>query len=443
MTSNATLSYGGHIERGLATTFFANLVGLPVYITWTSAALLLCTCIFTTTYTNQVRILRYVRLLLAVPTAVLWLAAGFPFETPPGQDVGAYTTPVTLGFLGFMKTLDVCVIGFWDTPQDIPRWQMIQRTTKKNGAAGDQVGKVTLPLPTSLPGRIAYAFDSLLTCRGASVFVGRVWDWAPSEIWTYKPPSTLVLLLERVKAILIGTFWLDVCEAIFATHRWDKHSPAPLTNSVYFPLQFIYTAVFGVELYYLLALSIHLLGIPLLLVPKKPTQCWAPINGGVTSATTLTGFWGKTWHGMLKRQFSRVTKPVEWILGPYCSKSTTRAARLFAVFGLSTILHLASPLGVPRDGLRHISPLEPGTIKFFFSQPVGIMIETSIVFPATERLPGRWKTVARTTFMYAWLLWTGRWYVDQYVKHGQFDKRRYESSPTTMLLERLGISSVL
>lgn len=69
------------------------------------------------------------------------------------------------------------------------------------------------------------------------------------------------------------------------------------------------------------------------------------------------------------------------------------------------------------------------------SQPFGILLEILLIKPLTENLPRPWKKGARRAFLWMWIIWTGRWYGDQYLKYGQFTEKELKLSPVELVMK--------
>lgn len=115
---------------------------------------------------------------------------------------------------------------------------------------------------------------------------------------------------------------------------------------------------------------------------------------------------------------------------------TTSFLRCIIIFSLSAILHVGILYSIPPVPHIRRSVLEPGMIKFFLSQPFGLLFEVMIVNPLTETLPRRWKVVLRSSVFWVWIAGTGRWYADGWVLSGQYERVMFDFSPAQKVLGR-------
>lgn len=393
---------------------------------WTSIPLAMLfsgVAIFTKTYPAQNDWLRWLRLGLAIPACAFWVvAANAPHPhklvPPPANHVQMFVYSTYM----IMKTLDVCLIGFWDEARDIPRW------VKKERKGEDVVAFRTLPLPTTFKDRLAYAMDTLLSLRGASLFRDHSWDWARKSVREYEAPiGRLNVLKLKVRNLLFDLACYDITEHILCTPKWNYMIPNPVTTlsasrQIYLTLAmgamtyggndmpfFACDVFFGAVLGFPISPSIYDAGNPFM-------------------SHSLSDFWSIKWHAQFQRVFDRLSRPVIWAATRKdgrlrVSRSTLNLLRCCAIFSISTLLHLGIGYAIPAVPWILRPFWDIGVLKFFLIQPLGLLIEVTVIRPLTETLPGRWKSVARRCFFWCWIVWTGRWYTDAYVLQGLFQKR--------------------
>ncbi|KAH7417743.1 membrane bound O-acyl transferase family-domain-containing protein [Cadophora sp. MPI-SDFR-AT-0126] len=149
-----------------------------------------------------------------------------------------------------------------------------------------------------------------------------------------------------------------------------------------------------------------------ILVASKFTSpvSWRPMFGPVSHMFTLRGFWGSTWHQLVRDPCGQ---PAAFIthsaLGlPLNNRNVaTRYSKLILSFMLSGLVHAAADLaaGIPFE--------ESGSLQFFLTQAVGIMVEDTVRtlwgdgkvtdIPQPKRL---WYIVVGYVWVGFWLFWT-------------------------------------
>ena len=371
---------------------------------------------------------------MAVPTCALWYTVAYP---PTDIGVEWALMGYTVGANGFMKTIDVCVVGFRDSEDDIPRWVALKKGEKgKDG----RVSKVRLPLPTTLRGRIIYALDYLLASRGGSFFLNRAFSWAMEPICSYDPPPGYrPFLKSRIRSILIQTLATDILFNVIATQPWNFTSPYPLTNGLPIGWQIFYTLAIGLQIYFSLFLMTDVLTVVVVPLFRLHPETWMPFWWEPYKSSSLEEFWSTRWHATFQRVFYRMSIPAVEALRPYVKKPVLRFSRAFFIFIFSAIYHMAIPLvRSPWDHEnRYLVFWEWSVIMCFLSQPFGLLLESMVVRPATEGLSGSWKTGMRRAYFWVWLVWTGRWFCDSYLLYGPFGDIPFGPFSPTLVLLRL------
>ncbi|KAG8879954.1 hypothetical protein FRB97_001253 [Tulasnella sp. 331] len=412
---------------------------LPLELSTTSplAYLLLAISIFTTTFTTRTSILKWLRVFLAIPTSILAWRLAFPPSLPDWLlPPAGYIQVFQHGSYVLSRVWDVCLVGFWEGSEDTPR--LIKLKGKADGA-NDKTVFVTLPLPTTLAGRLAYTVDNLSSSRGSSFFANCSWDWAPGSVREYRVSSRLEYVIDRTKFVLQIVVIMDICEYFLHPLQWNLMisnpvSSLPILEQVWVTLligTFIYAAV-GVPYVIWGLVWVGICGLP-------PTSC-PPVFTGKNPfrSRSLAEFWSLNWHNMLRRMLDRASIPivrmVQRLFGHRLSKLTLDFLRCFIIFSASELLHIGIAYAVSFTPRSNRSIIEPGTFKFLMSQPIGLLFELTVVNPATEGLPGRWKMLVRRAYLWGWIIWTGRWFADGYAFLEMFATRNFPYGPVWLLL---------
>lgn len=153
-------------------------------------------------------------------------------------------------------------------------------------------------------------------------------------------------------------------------------------------------------------------------------------------STSLRDFWTHRWHHIFRRSFDRIASVALFFVPVKGSRSVARnIVRAVIIFALSATFHLFllhrtyHPLQYVFNSQGSSSSLQPirhlldtSTVKFFLSQPLGLFIERFLVFPITAQFPESMRTSIRRAFAWMYLLNSGRWWCDAWVRAGLWEE---------------------
>ncbi|KAG8994360.1 hypothetical protein FRB94_012901 [Tulasnella sp. JGI-2019a] len=409
---------------------------IELSVSFPLAYTLLAISIFTTTYPTHNSSLKWFRLVLAVPTSLVAWRMAYPPTLPSWLPPPAgYIQVFQHGSYVLGRVWDICLVGLWESPKDVPRWIRL----KEKQDEGQKMGFSTVPLPTTLAGRLAYTIDNISSSRGSSFFADCSWDWAPKNIQEYRLSSRLEYVTSRSKALLNAIIVMDICEYFLHSRHWNLMisnpiSSLPVVEQVWTTLLIGTFAYAGIDFPYIVwgLFWVGVCGFP-------PSSC-PPLFASNNPYTShlLAEFWSRNWHGMFRRLLDRVSTPIIWLvqrlLGHHLSKSSLNFLRCLIIFSISEVLHIGIAYAIPFSPRSSRRIIELGTLKFLLSQPFGLLFELTVVKPATEGLPGMWKVWLRRAWLWAWILWTGRWFADGYAFFEQTATRNLEYGPVWLLL---------
>lgn len=273
--------------------------------------------------------------------------------------------------------------------------------------------------------------------RGASWFEDTVWDWAvPAVALEASKPKTpkssrAQFLRSRLFTLAAQYIALDIFDTLNHTRTWDSN-PHPIT-SLPWPQQLLFS--FSVCACTALQVTIPGTVYSLLFVPlgSTPTAWQTPLFDHPFSASSLQDFWSHRWHTVFKRVFDRLASIFLFLLPSSTPVGLRKVIRASTVFGVCALFHLfllwrtvvipgPDPLGPPI--IRERLPLfNSSTLKFFLSQPFGLFLERTLIFPLTHALPGPMHMTIRRVWAWSWLLFSGRWWSDAWVRHGFWGER--------------------
>lgn len=409
-----------------------SLPRLPFPLAVGAAVLSLALSILSTTYVQHVQTLRWLRLLLAFPIGVLWLNVMYPAEDY-GKNIGL--TAAAWGQLGLYRMIDICVVGFWDAPSDVPRWVKVEPPQKESEADGQRgastglrkrAGRVVLPLPETPRERVIYTVDYFFAARGGSFYSGRAWTWTPESRLLGPQPGYINFLKRQLGKIFKSIIAIDLLDNILmSTGGIDRSRRHPILT-LPLPQQLVYSLAVGIHVGVSQYLIIDNIATYAYIILRIPPETWKPHYGAdVWSTHSLAQLWTDGWHVTFRRVFMRMST---LIVDPFKSilpAPVVRIYRLFVIFAFSAAFHAAIPLVlVGHDRSQDVTNgfWDWPMIAFFLAQPLGILFEGAVVNPLTESLPGRWKTWARRIWFWMWILGTGRGYADSYIKWGPYDR---------------------
>ncbi|KAG8914977.1 hypothetical protein FRC01_003845 [Tulasnella sp. 417] len=393
----------------------------------TGALLILGFCVYTTVLPNY-KTWAPLRVGLAIPAIYLFIDYGWSSAYPRGSRA-VHLGMGTTAFYGIMKVIEVCWVRELDNER--PRWvlkpgaQAPQESRNGNGDAKPKV-PTALPLPEDTLGRITYAFDFVCSVRGASWFGDRVWDFAPAYIYHYSRSDRLYFVLFNIAFLVLQYLAGDFFDVYVKSLHWDRTNGTPVT-SLPVPLQI--ATVLMVGLHTILGLTIPATSFAIIAVSlgSSPSS-WVPILPNIPfAAPTIQEFWSTYWHHIFRRVWRRIATGAVWFVpAPLKTNPTTvRVLRHTVVFFLSSALHAAILAGIPSKLAypmpRSFLSVDAGTFKFFFTQPLGLVLEALLIFPLTEGFEPYTRSELRRTFGWIWFLFTGRYWCDAWIGHGLFE----------------------
>ncbi|KAF8307586.1 hypothetical protein DL93DRAFT_2087837 [Clavulina sp. PMI_390] len=311
------------------------------------------------------------------------------------------------GALLLLKALDVCIVSLWD--KEPPHWV-------KNGKR--------VPLPDSLFGRMVYAFDLFSTNRGSSWFDEYSWDWAPKYIALYSPPVRS-RSARTIRGILYMAFLyltMDALETLAQGENWDFSNPHPVLG-LSIPKQLLFSFCICVTTCVGIVTS-HSLFTTLFIAFGGSPRAWVPVfPQNPFAAKSLQDFWSNRWHHYFKRPMERAAVPIMMLFPEQWPWSTRRVIRAVIIFGMQTIFHLYLVARIFSSGKSETAWhfIDQTTLWFFLLQPFGLLVEREVLVPLSTALPSPGARIWVTrVWAWAWLLWTGRYWADVWVRSGMW-----------------------
>lgn len=199
---------------------------------------------------------------------------------------------------GTLKIVEVCIIGFWNKPEDWPKWVTLEGSSLKK-TDGEVPQRKVIPFTPTVWGRLVYAHD-LLSVRGSSWYTGRVWDFAPAAILNQdpKPLPQLQYIRSGIMKVVECYLLQDALETIVASKTWNTMEHRPITSLPLFQ-QFVYA--FCVCAQTCISINIPYAVAAVLTAPLGvPSTAFPPMFDSPFTATSLAEFWALKWHAIVR-----------------------------------------------------------------------------------------------------------------------------------------------
>jgi len=293
-------------------------------------------------------------------------------------------------------------------------------------------------LPTTLQGRALYSIDLLTSVRGASWLRDMAWDWSPRYILTAPRVKTnkLQWLAKNIASFILQHIALDLVDTIHHMHEWSPHEPHPVI-SLSIPEQLIYSLCVCSETVLSITIPTRLYST-LFVCLGSDIGSWLPMMNQPFQSTSLQDFWTHRWHHIFRRSFDRMAAVALFFVPTRAISPFARnVLRATIIFGFSATFHIfllhrtyhplqsviASLGNTGLSALPHVRPLlDSSTLKFYLSQPLGLLFERAVIFPITAQFPGPLRSTLRRAYAWAFLLNSGRWWCEAWIRAGLWEE---------------------
>ncbi|KAG0131490.1 hypothetical protein HOY82DRAFT_485178 [Tuber indicum] len=141
---------------------------------------------------------------------------------------------------------------------------------------------------------------------------------------------------------------------------------------------------------------------------------WPPFFGSLRILTSIRNFWGKFWHQAIRRTLTVVSTSILTCL----HLPSSYVLVLALSFIISGFFHALPLLVMPPFSW---SSFPYGILAFYFSQPVGILLETLVSSVYTGKST-MWTRMAGHIWVAVWLNYTAPWFWDDMFAAGMFDE---------------------
>ncbi|KAG8828211.1 hypothetical protein FRC19_008327 [Serendipita sp. 401] len=351
---------------------------------------------------------KFTRLLLCAISIHWFWQFGFGYVAPTRLVESGVAIICGYGTLRNIET------GLGYLVEPIPQWV-------KNGE--------TQEIPTILVWRLIWSLDLLFSMRGTSYLPGVHWNFATKAIIDQKHVKS------RSRFIFEGLFSMsglaaqlllvDVFDTTIKARVWPT---LPATSQPITSLPLSYQLYYSTVVCMMTALAISVpytaLSVIAVMFGSRP-ESWPPEFDDPFTAVSLQDFWTHRWHASFRRVLLMNSAMLVDATKPVVNRRRLAALRGLCIFSFSCLLHLVlvyriRPVGSNKED---ISFLDTDVFIFFLLQPLGMFLEVAIVRPAAKTLSAKRAPWITRLWAWAWLLWTGRYWSNVWVKHGLWDPR--------------------
>lgn len=385
---------------------FFPALGVPIesapVVTMAFAYLLLA--IFTLTLRSSLFVVN-LRLVLCTASSYCFWRFGHGFEAPNRL---VESGMAIISIYGIYRNIEMG-IGYLLEP--IPRW-VLQGEEQK--------------LPQTLVWRIIWSLDLLFSMRGTSYLPYAHWNFVPAALIDPKHTMPRGTFVKDQIISLIGQFLLiDLFDTTIKARSWPTMPASfhPITSLQPLSIQLYYTIVVCMMTALSISVPYTTLSIVAVMVGSSPAS-WPPLFDDPFHATSLQSFWTHRWHASFRRVFLVVSAAVVDLLNSFIVNARAKAAfRGLCIFLSSCVMHLYLMYRIrpPKATAHEIIFLEKETLLFFLLQPVGMLLEVIAVKPLSkgflDSMP-EYVVIPTRIWAWVWLLWTGRYWSDVWVRHG-------------------------
>lgn len=281
--------------------------------------------------------------------------------------------------------------------------------------------------PETFVERLMWSLDLLFSMRGTSYFRDTHWNFVPAALVDAKHDKPKRRFIrERLLSLLGQILLMDLLDTTVKSQTWPvmPQSVHPITTlsppfQLYYAICVCIMTALSININYT-AISIGAVAL------GAPSAGWPPLFDDPFQATSLQAFWTHKWHSSFRRVFLMIGAAVVDASKPIIPTRRAQSAfRGLCIFGLSCTMHLTLMYRIRPANISaaEMSFVERETLLFFLLQPVGMLLEVVLVKPVaiyafgSDRAAKTWCT---RVWAWAWLLWTGRYWSDVWVRHGMW-----------------------
>jgi len=252
------------------------------------------------------------------------------------------------------------------------------------------------------------AGDLMLNARGIG------WNWPRGLVVpkpTFETDSRIAFVLLSAARLALHALGFDACTQMIRVLSPDTfgslnggslfdHTLPPLLEllrSLFVTLLTVWAA------YFVLQSSYQSWAIVCIVLFQQHPSQWPPLFDSPWLSTSLSDFWGRRWHQMIRDLALNLgSQPFNCLFG--------RLGGLLGAFLISGIIHDIQVRSYRRGGNSVV------IIGFFVMSGVGVVLERVWTKTTGRRVGGAWGW----TWTFGWLALWGVWIVDEWAKMGLF-----------------------
>ncbi|KAG2050709.1 hypothetical protein BDR06DRAFT_939961 [Suillus hirtellus] len=271
------------------------------------------------------------------------------------------------------------------------------------------------------------AWDLSVNLRGIG------WDW-PTGLRipknSYGTESTSKFLLSTLVKLLFNTLAFDAASRAahyLSPERFGSTEEGTIFDASLPPLSryarsAIITILAGCAAYFLIESLYHIYTIVFVLLFRQAPSQWPPLFDTPWLSTSLTSFWGRKWHQLLREYFISVgARPLAFLFG--------RPGGVMGAFLISGALHYLVLKAMERGGHPVV------VFGFFIMQAVGLILEDIWKKRTGLRVDGFWGSL----WTWLWLVFWGTFMIDAWARVGLIGSKFFPDDyrPTVLLVHFL------
>lgn len=385
----------------------------------------------------------------------------------------------TVGMYGIFRVWETCFAGIIDGI-GLPYWVYYPRSEARKDRCSARLSDER----TSNPGqdRAKYTFDLLTSVRGVSWDSDRKFSVLSrrTERDRAEPPIPLShFVRQRFIYLVICLVIVDIFDTLNKSRHWidakdvvsailagsPENEVAILIILHHHPitsLPWYQQPPFAFSVCVLTQLALEVFYTPFAMLCVGLSNLFPSVLLGMNSNTflplfhnpisfqtrTVADFWS-AWHHIFKSSFQRLVDPLVYLFGiPTTRRHPRQVLKLILTFAFSALLHIILMHRAQRFSLRPFFELaghdpvlrnrihdaiwtppwaDLDTILFFTSQAFAMLFEQSVILPLvswSERRIHPWSSIVLLRlWTYSWLLLSGRWWSDVWVRCGFWASR--------------------
>ncbi|KAJ3982014.1 membrane bound O-acyl transferase family-domain-containing protein [Lentinula detonsa] len=232
------------------------------------------------------------------------------------------------------------------------------------------VGQMKSPLSMPFLSRFWWSWKLILTPRGIG------WTHEPTNVIPPRPrsQSRISFIISQLPSTIILIFVADAANLLLRSHPGFLPG-GPSIAEVGPLMRYMNVLLFASSSFYALQLQYKLFSISVTAIGLSHPEHWPDLMGFWSDAYTIRRLWGRTWHQIMRRWVSAAgnfiaQKSLRLSPGTKLSAYT----KLFVAFLISGIIHQFGDYS-----LQHRNFWAGGSLAFFLSQAVVIMIEDGVI----------------------------------------------------------------